>query len=53
MIKIWFLDTISDVLFYLRSMQCVDVFNISGEVGSLICHNPWVFVGLTNAVKVS
>ena len=52
MIKIWFLDTISDVLFYLRSMQCDDVFNISGEVGSLICHNPWVFVGLTNAVKV-
>ena len=53
MIKIWFLDTISDVLFYLRSMQCVDMVNISGEVGSLISEDEWVFVGLTNAVKVS
>ncbi|GFY99611.1 zinc finger WD40 repeat protein 1 [Actinidia rufa] len=31
--------------------QCVGGVNMSGEVGSLICHDPWVFVGLTNAVK--
>ncbi|XP_057507777.1 zinc finger CCCH domain-containing protein 48-like [Actinidia eriantha] len=31
--------------------QCVRGVNMSGEVGSLICHDPWVFVGLTNAVK--
>ncbi|GFY85952.1 zinc finger WD40 repeat protein 1 [Actinidia rufa] len=31
--------------------QCVNVVNILGEVGSLICEDPWVFVGLTNAVK--
>ncbi|GFY85949.1 zinc finger WD40 repeat protein 1 [Actinidia rufa] len=30
---------------------CVNVVNILGEVGSLICEDPWVFVGLTNAVK--
>ncbi|GFY99620.1 hypothetical protein Acr_13g0010200 [Actinidia rufa] len=30
---------------------CVGGVNMSGEVGSLICHDPWVFVGLTNAVK--
>ena len=40
------------MLFYLRSMQCVDMVNISGEVGSLISEDEWVFVGLTNAVKV-
>lgn len=40
------------MLFLLRSMQCVRGVNMSGEVGSLICHDPWVFVGLTNAVKV-
>ncbi|KAH7863905.1 hypothetical protein Vadar_023230 [Vaccinium darrowii] len=31
--------------------QCVDVVNLSGEVGSLISEGPWVFVGLPNSVK--
>ena len=33
-------------------MQCVDVVNLLGEIGSLISEGPWVFVGLPNAVKV-
>ncbi|KAF7137847.1 hypothetical protein RHSIM_Rhsim07G0021900 [Rhododendron simsii] len=32
--------------------QCVDVVNLSGEVGSLISEGPWVFVGLPNSIKV-
>ncbi|XP_058224753.1 zinc finger CCCH domain-containing protein 17-like [Rhododendron vialii] len=32
--------------------QCVNVVNLSGEVGSLISEGPWVFVGLPNSIKV-
>ncbi|XP_052184644.1 zinc finger CCCH domain-containing protein 48-like isoform X1 [Diospyros lotus] len=32
--------------------QCINVIDMSGEVGCLTSEGPWVFVGLENAVKV-
>lgn len=32
---------------------CVHVNDLGTEVGSLICRGIWVFVGMTNVVKVS
>lgn len=33
--------------------QCVHTINLQAEAGSLISEGPWVFLGLSNAVKVS
>ncbi|KAF5743567.1 zinc finger CCCH domain-containing protein 48 [Tripterygium wilfordii] len=34
-----------------QSGQCVNVYNLGGEVGCMISEGPWIFVGLPNAVK--
>lgn len=31
--------------------QCVGVVNMGGEVGCMLSEGPWIFVGITNAVK--
>lgn len=36
-----------------HSGQCASVINLGGEVRSIICEGPWVFVGMLNVVKVS
>ncbi|ONK56552.1 uncharacterized protein A4U43_C10F9980 [Asparagus officinalis] len=35
-----------------QSGQCVGVINMGNEVGCMISEGPWIFIGITNSVKV-
>lgn len=41
-----------NILYFGCFLQCAGVINMGTEVGCMLSEGPWVFVGLTNLVKV-